>query len=203
MLSPYARLQQGKWLDKTEELLRAYPASREDIVSHVLTAWDGIFATQIGGRLVIGRDIFPSPQIMASYLHELIPFEFAELQPCKWRKDRSVDEKDLVFIPNQKFSAEVKCSSSKTGIFGNRSYAQKPSSSKKSKSGYLIAVNFEKFASRERYCPRPRIVLVRFGWLDHTDWRPQRAQTGQQASLKPESRNRKLLTLYDAKDEVE
>jgi hypothetical protein len=140
---------------------------------------------------------------MASYLHELVPFEFAELQPGKWRGDRSAGEKDLVFIPDEKFSTEIKCSSHKTKTFGNRSYAQKPSSSKKSKNGYFIAVNFEKFASRERDCPRPKIVRVRFGWLDHTDWRGQDAPTGQQASLKRESETRKLLTLYDAEDEAE
>jgi len=200
MSSPFAGLGQDKWVGTTEKLLRAYPATSEDIVKAVLAAWNGLFETKIGGHLIIGKDVFPSPQIMASYLHELIPIEFGELRPGKWRGDQSADEKDLVYIPDVKFSAEIKCSSHKTKIFGNRSYAQNPSSSKKSKDGYFIAVNFQKFASRERDCPRPEIIRVRFGWLDHTDWRGQASATGQQANLKPESETRKLLTLYDATD---
>jgi hypothetical protein len=64
---------------------------------------------------------------------------------------------------------------------------------KKSKSGYYLTVNFQKFSASNK---KPRILLIRFGWLDSTDWRGQAAQTGQQASLSWEADNYKLLKIY-------
>ncbi len=49
------------------------------------------------------------------------------------------------------------------------------------KSGYYLAVNFEKFSRTSQV--NPGINLVRFGWLDLEDWQGQRAATGQQARL--------------------
>jgi len=35
------------------------------------------------------------------------------------------------------------------------------------------------------------------GWLDHDDWKGQKSQTGQQASLKKEARDNKFIKLYE------
>jgi hypothetical protein len=43
---------------------------------------------------------------------------------------------------------------------------------------------------------QPKIKIIRFGWLDHSDWIAQRAATGQQARLRPEAYQYKLLELY-------
>ncbi|HFC7940318.1 ScaI family restriction endonuclease [Neisseria meningitidis] len=43
---------------------------------------------------------------------------------------------------------------------------------------------------------RPEIKIIRFGWLDHTDWIAQTAATGQQARLSPEAYRSKLKILY-------
>jgi hypothetical protein len=119
---------------------------------------------------------------MGHYLHELIPLEFQLRYPRKWRRESAKNEKDLVHIPDMRFSVEIKSSSNPTKIFGNRSYGQ-PSAEgdvgRKGKSGYYLAINFTKFADEDVL---PHIVRVRFGWLDHSDWVPQRAATGQQAS---------------------
>src|SRR5437667_261612 len=80
----------------------------------------------------------------------------------------------------------------KKSIFANRSYAQAPSDSKKSKSGYYLAVNFEQFSES---VSQPKIRMVRFGWLDHSDWIGQRAETGQQARLNPATESLKLLRI--------
>ena len=101
--------------------------------------------------------------------------------------------KDVVYIKDDAFSFEIKASSSSTGIFGNKSYAQPSPVAKKHKAGYYLAVNFEKFIDGSI---KPRILWIRFGWLDHTDWIAQKAATGQQARLSVNARNYKFLDLY-------
>ena len=46
----------------------------------------------------------------------------------------------------------------------------------------------------------PQIKLVQMGWLDHSDWRGQRSETGQQASLTKEARAFKLIVLHKYKE---
>lgn len=91
---------------------------------------------------------------------------------------------------NEDFSFEIKTSSQKS-IYGNRSYAK--SDTGKSKSGYYLTINFEKLNKTN-----PRILLIQMGWLDHSDWVGQKAETGQQASLTKEAKENKLLVLYQA-----
>ncbi len=110
----------------------------------VLGAWEAIFKSKIG-RFKIGKDIQPDPQIIAFLLHELIPLELASKHPGVWRRGAASDEKDLVYVQAPALSVEIKASSHKKNIFGNRSYAQAPTTRKKSKSGYDITVNFDKF----------------------------------------------------------
>ena len=197
-VSPYARIKPSDWQKKTEELFAAYPLNCKQIVEPILATWKSIFKSKIGHRgFQIGKDIFPTPQIMAFLLHELIPLEFAACYPKQWRRDNTADEKDLIYIPDGQFSLEIKCSSSPKKIFGNRSYAQALSQIKKSKNGYYLAINFQKFSGDRRELQQPKIIRIRFGWLDHTDWKGQKSETGQQASLKPESEKGKLLVLYE------
>jgi hypothetical protein len=178
MVSPYASLPPEKWLEITSQLVNEYPLKTAEIVDVVLTAWNSIFASRMGTRAFhIGKEIFPKPQIMGFFLHELIPLELAARYPKKWRGERSAGDKDIVYIPNDRFSVEVKTSSNPSHIFGNRSYAQETTKNKKAKSGYYLAVNFQKFSASLK---RPNILLVRFGWLDSTDWIGQKAATGQQ-----------------------
>ena len=127
------------------------------------------------------------------FLHELIALEIAARYPDRWRRDDADDEKDLVYLPDRRFSIEIKTSSSSSGIFANRSFAQVATARKKSKSGYYLAVNFQ---SIKRDVPNPQIRRIRFGWLDHTDWIGQKAPTGQQARLNPRTQEAKLLPLY-------
>jgi hypothetical protein len=203
--SPYDGLQPAEWLAKTRELIAAYPLSPEALVTATLAAWESIFASSIGG-FYIGRNIFPKPQVMGFFLHELIPLKLSEMFPGIWREDRRADEKDLVYIPDPAFSAEIKTSSDSSHIYGNRSYAQEGNSSKKAKSGYYIAINFEPFVLEEqsgldgqpvlREVVQPKVAKIRFGWLDHRDWQGQKAATGQQARLSSDVESYKLLQIY-------
>ena len=192
-MSPYLNLPQHKWEDKTRELIAAHSLTEKELVEVVLETWKGIFKSTIGRHAKIGVDIFPKPQMIGLFLHELIAMEIAGRYPDKWRRDDTDDEKDLVYLPNRRFSIEIKTSSSASGIFANRSYAQVPTDWKKSKSGYYLAVNFQPI---KRDVPNPQVGKIRFGWLDHTDWIGQKAPTGQQAHLNPNARKAKLLPLY-------
>ncbi|MFN6098915.1 MAG: ScaI family restriction endonuclease [Dolichospermum sp.] len=147
MVSPYLGIPVEKWADKTKELIEEHPLDANEIYEIVISVWEEIFQSSITSRgYKIGRDIFPSPQIIGSLLHELIPLELSGKYPQLWRREKDTTEKDLVYIPNDNFSIEIKTSSSPRNIFGNRSYAQKSTTgkTKKSKSGYYLVINFEK-----------------------------------------------------------
>lgn len=199
-MSPYEKLPSYKWEEKTKELVKNHPLNMDLIVDVVLQAWDGIMKTKIANKLQIGIDIFPSPQILGNYLHELIPVLLAEKFPELWRKEYDKFDKDLVYIPNVDYSIEIKTSSNPNNIYGNRSYGQENSekNSGKSKDGYYLTINFEKFDSKKPNF-KPKIQKIRFGWIDHSDWHAQTAATGQQAYLKTEARDKKLLLIYDQK----
>jgi hypothetical protein len=189
--SPYDLANVDDWAEITEELVRRHPLEHEVLVSSVLAAWEQILSTQIG-PLRLGVDWLPSPQLMGAFLHEIIPLEIAG-RAAGWRRgDRS--EKDVEFPANRAFSFEIKTSSHARNVYGNRSYAQPATATGRSKSGYYLTVNFEKFGS-QRPPVRSRIVRIRFGWLDHTDWVPQASSTGQQAHVRPDANLRKLIDL--------
>ena len=190
--SPYAGIAVDRWLDKTKELIARHPIGAPKLVEITLRSWDDIFISQLGRHnLRIGRDIFPQPQIMGFFLHELIPLNIS-LEIPGWRRDLGGTEKDVVCEKDPFFSFEIKTSSNPKDIFGNRSYAQQGLSEKRGKDGYMLAVNFQGFKDRQA----PKIVRIRFGWLDHTDWVGQTAATGQQARLTREANAYKLLDIW-------
>lgn len=192
--SPYTGKDKSQWKSITEQLIKQHPLNENDIVSVISDAWRDIFETSIGRhKLKIGMDIFPKPQVVGSLLHELIPAELAAAYPSEWRSEQSARDKDLVYIPNDFYSIELKTSSNQSKIFGNRSYAQQPTEGKKSKDGFYLAVNFGKFTTNGAM---PELLAIRFGWLDHTDWRGQIAPSGQQAYLSPETYELKFKTLF-------
>nr|WGD75919.1 ScaI family restriction endonuclease [Bacillus subtilis] len=184
MNSPYENQPMEKWINITEEIVGEHPLDFDVIVNVVLEAWERILGTKIGGELQIGKDVFPSPQIMGNYIHELIPALLSRKYPEKWRKEIIKEDKDVVYIPNSDYSVEIKTSSNANNVFGNRSYGQENSehNSGKSKSGYYITVNFEKFDTKNPDY-KPKIKKIRFGWIDHEDWKAQKSQTGQAASI--------------------
>lgn len=195
MTSPYAGLRPEEWSKRTDELVGAFPLNMEELVQVVKLSWEGVFASKIGiKRFQIGKHIFPKPQIIAFFLHELIPLELASRYPGVWRGEQTAADKDIVYIPDSSFSIEIKTSSHASQIFGNRSYAQEGGKGKKSKAGYYLAVNFDKSV---KGAPTPQLRRIRFGWLDHSDWQGQIAATGQQARLSPEVERGKLRLLFE------
>ncbi len=195
IVSPYKGKPKNQWKRITKRLVKKHPLDTEELVDTVLTAWNNIFMSSIGEHdFRIGTQILPKPQIMGFLLHELIPLELEANHPDEWRGEKTADDKDIECIANEKYSIELKTSSNKSQIFGNRSYAQKPTQGKKGKNGFYLTVNFEKFS---KSTPNPKILLIRFGWLDHTDWIGQTAATGQHARLALETYDNKFQKLYD------
>lgn len=199
MESPYKNSPVDKWESITSELIKKHPLKVDNIVEAVLESWKDIFATKIADRYLIGSDIFPKPQIMGFFLHELIPLRLAEMEPQKWRVDSEKKDKDVVCVENEDYSIEIKTSSNKDQVFGNRSYGKKRdaccSKKEKSKSGYYLLVNFEKFSSKVK---KPKIRMIRFGWIDQDDWRSQSAETGQQSRLDSDVYKGKMQIIYQA-----
>ncbi len=173
--------------------LDAHPLKKE-LKDIVLDSWKQIFDSKIG-EYQIGKDIFPSPQIISFFLHELVAHNISQ-KHSEYRVGVSKDEKDIHCISNIKLGIEIKGSSNKSQIFANRSYAQPSSESEvKSKNGYYLAINFEKLS---KDTPNPKILLIRFGYLVHEDWIPQASETGQQARLAPKTYNEKFEILYQS-----
>lgn len=195
--APYLNQPVSEWETITKQLVSEHPLDTKELTEAVLESWEEIFRSKIGKKpFQIGIDIQPKPQIMGFFLHELIPLEFSRLYPGVWRPEKSANDKDMIYIPNDYYSLEIKTSSNPNSIFGNRSYAQEGDSKKKTKSGFYLAINFEKFNETNYH---PKILKIRFGWLDHTDWLGQTAATGQQARLTRAVEDNKLLQLYPSK----
>lgn len=199
--SPYFDHAIETWPDITNELLRDHPLHPEDVVSIVRRAWDAIFRSTLGEGFRIGQHIFPAPQVLGFFLHELIGLECETMFAGVWKIGRVANEKDVVYVPDDRKSLEIKSSSHPTRIYANRSYGQEDASEgKKGKSGYYIAVNFDPWPEREMHPADqqvfPALRRVRFGWLDHTDWLAQTAPTGQQSSLPAVIENTQLLTFF-------
>ena len=102
--------------------MESHPLSSDELVQVVIGAWDDIFASSIGTNAYsIGQDIFPAPQIMAFLIHELVPMHLQDRYPGVWRGQQDKNDKDIVHMPDDRYSIEIKASSSSTRIFGNRS----------------------------------------------------------------------------------
>lgn len=192
MQSPYEGLDENEWLAKTQELVNSHPLIKE-IKDVVFQSWNDIFNSKIGS-FRIGKEIFPSPQILSFFLHELVARYLSLKYPKRYKVGELKHEKDVYDIENPSLGIEIKASSNLTQIYANRSYAQPSSASEtKDKNGYYLTINFQRIS---RLNPRPKITIIRFGYLEHKDWIPQKSPTGQQARLSAEAYQYKLIEIY-------
>jgi hypothetical protein len=169
--SPYAGLDESQWPDRTAELLSEYPLGRDELIEVVLGSWASIFDSHIGTRgLRIGEQIFPKPQVMGDYLHELVPYELQERYPEEWRRDRTGADKDLVNLRDDHWSTEIKTSSHATQVSGtavtrNRRRARRRSQASTSRSisraGLARTAAFQRSASSDSAGSIMRIGLRR------------------------------------------
>jgi hypothetical protein len=131
----------------------------------------------------------PPATVIGYFFEKLFAKKLSDRYPGVWRGGSSGEEKDLHCENNPDLSIEIKSSGQLgTKIFGNRSYGQKVENealAKKDKSGYYITVNFY----------GEQLNLVRFGWIDSSDWKAQAAATGQMAGLPDDVYKHKLIPL--------
>ena len=189
--SPYQDQKPEQWEETTRKIIKNHPISQDELKKTVLDAWDSILKTNIS-KYKIGEDIFPTQQMIGFLLQQLVSLHFENKYPEIWRGEKSASDKDMVCLTDDNFSIEIKTSSNPNKIFGNRSYAQKSSKGKKKKSGYYLAINNQPIKKDSN----AKIHKIRFGWLDHSDWKGQKKATGQQASLSPDVETKKLVLLY-------
>lgn len=186
-INPYDNLNVEDWKHKTEELVSEHPLT-PSIVDLCQKSWASILNGKINSYLNLKiREMNISPQATGALLHDIIP-EYITKNIEGFRKGIG-NEKDIVCISDDFYSIELKTSSQKS-IYGNRSYAN--STTGKSKSGYYLTINFEKISKED-----PKILFIKFGWLNHSDWYGQKSETGQQASLIKDAKDNKFVTLYD------
>lgn len=193
---PYDGLPEEEWENVTRKLIKEFPLSMDLIADLVLESWDEIFTlTNKKEDFIIGKTVFPKPQMMGFFLEEIFTQKIHKLNPEVWFADRTGYSKDLENIVEPRYSVEIKTSSSPKNIYGNRSYGQKGDSAKKSKDGYYLAINFEKFDKKDLF-KRPQIKMIRFGYLNYYDWNSQKSSTGQQARIFSNVERVKLLPIY-------
>jgi hypothetical protein len=146
-----------------------------------------------GGLSLIGVDGI-GPRTIAGCLENIIVRKLASEAPQSWRGELSSVDKDVVCITNDRYSFEIKTSSSKYDFCGNKSFAATGATRRKSKNGYYLVVNYDD----PRNIFEARVRRVRFGWLDQEDWCPQPSGTGQRAGVRSRDAERQLVTLYEA-----
>ena len=190
-MSPYADKPLSAWPKITQRLLAKHPLKQDVILDVAGRSWHALWQTQVGaGETAINLSELNVPATVVGYFFELLfAKELAARFPSKWRGCQQGDEKDLVYIPDPALSVEIK-SSGQMGVkvYGNRSYGQQLQNqqlAKKEKSGFYITVNFFKRS----------LSLIRFGWIDASDWKPQKSPTGQMAGLSDEVYRLKLVPI--------
>ena len=175
--SPYTGLPSARWRKITERLIAAHPLSVDQIKELAVTSWRELWLTTIGSAesAFLLADINPPATVVGYFFEKLFLRNLVAMEPKAWRGPQNRSEKDLVFEPNAEFSIELKTSGQLgSRIFGNRSYGQAATANQaKGKSGYYITVNFYEKS----------LNLIRFGWIDHSDWKAQKSATGQMAGL--------------------
>jgi len=187
--APYAGRPESEWAEITRHVVATHPLGLCDLREVVLAAWGHLWSIRLttsAGETGLGELGTVPAQVVSYLLEQLIGLELTHRHPKRWRRGATGEDKDLVYTADTRFSVEVKCSGQKGDqIYGNRSYAQVGQSTKKSKSGYYLTINFH-----ER-----DLFLIRFGWVDESDWRGQDAPTGQMASLSRAVYDFKLLPI--------
>lgn len=192
LISPYTDHPQEKWLNITQQVVDNFPLSRDDLIVLVESAWEELFSSSFGdSQLKIGQDIFLPAQATGIILEKLISVILTK-NYSGWRGGKKKQDKDIICINNDRYSFEIKTSSSKNGLYGNRSTGHRSSDRTKYRTGYYLVINYK--LPKEEDLSR-QLWKIRFGWIDDEDWLGQSKPTGQQASIGAKLARLKLITL--------
>ena len=192
LLSPYMNHPESEWLEITNKLIEEFPLSSEVLVSIIESAWEDLYNSSFGNSgLKIGQDIFLPAQATGVILEKLIAVHLAK-QYSEWRGGKTKQEKDIVYTINDRYSFEIKTSSSKSGLYGNRSTGHRSDNRTKYRTGYYLVINY-KLPKEDDLSYQ--LWKIRFGWIDDEDWIGQKEASGQQASIGKKLAGLKLITL--------
>ena len=190
--SPYQGRPEPDWPKITRRLIEQHPLKTATILEIAEVTWERLWSTTLGAGLtqVPLKDLAVPAAVVGYFFEILFAKELEYRFPKLWRGHQAKDDKDLVYLPDPALSIEIKTSGQFSfKIFGNRSYAQEAQSEslvKKGKSGYYITMNFT----------GRTMNLLRFGWIDASDWSAQLAPTGQMAGLGPAVYRHKLVPIH-------
>lgn len=106
MESPYKNLPKEKWMEKTRELVDNHPL-KDKIKDVVLKSWNDIFNSKIGS-FSIGKEIFPSPQILSFFLHELVAHYLSLMYPNRYKVGELKGEKDVHDMVDPSMASRLK-----------------------------------------------------------------------------------------------
>lgn len=192
LVSPYKDHPRSQWLHITNALVERFPLTMESLVGIVEDAWSDLYTSSFGATgLKIGTDILLPAQATGVILEKLIAVHISKKFPG-WRGGREKFEKDIIFEDELEYSFEIKTSSSRSGLYGNRSTGHRAAGRTKFRSGYYPVINYK--LPRESDLSR-EIQNIRFGWIDDEDWVGQAQPTGQQASIGVDLARLKLVTI--------
>jgi len=196
--SPYINRPVTEWASITKRLIDEFPLSSQALVDVVQAAWSDLFTSSIGqAKLVIGTDVYLPAQATGVLLERLIIYHLQRLDP-KWSGGKNKAHKDVVFAEDERFSFEIKTSSSRSGLYGNRSNGHRAEARLKHRTGYYLVVNYKLPTEEDT---RKWLWRIRFGWIDDEDWKGQSQPTGQQASVSRHVASLKLVTLFSSDGE--
>lgn len=193
MESPYKNINICNWKSVTIKLVDSFPIKKKELKEYVEEAFDEYLKMTISSlKLQVGKDIFFPAQATGVIIDKLIGVIIIKKKGNEWKSGDKKNEKDVVNILNDKYSFEIKTSSSKSGIFGNRSMGHRSKKKIKIRSGYYLIINYKLPKENDMSL---KIYKIRFGWIDDVDWIGQSSPTGQQSTISKECKDLKLIEL--------
>jgi len=193
MDSPYKNKNISEWKSITESLVNSFPIKKNELKKFTEDAFkDYLNITISTSKLQVGKDIFFPAQATGVIIDKLIGNIIRKNKGNQWKSGDKKIEKDVVNTTNDNYSFEIKTSSSKSGIFGNRSMGHISKNKIKITSGYYLIINYKLPKENDKSL---EIYKIRFGWIDDFDWKGQASPTGQQSTISKECKEFKLLDL--------
>jgi hypothetical protein len=190
--SPYQGLCVDLWLARTNVLIDKFPLSRSQLFDVVVEAWKDLISTRFGRRgLRIGHGIDMPPSALGSLIEKLVAAVLEDVSGSFRGGLSQAIDKDIICEDDPSFSFEIKTSTNNRGVYGNKSQGQTSSKSKKIRVGYHLVINYQ---IPSPACPDGKFI-VRFGWLDNSDWKAQDANSGQSAHVPAHIMDVKLVEL--------
>ena len=195
-ISPYRFHRKTQWLEITKTLIQGFPIPTDALIDMSHYAFEDVFRTRVGSSNVPLASVDLSGGTRGGIIGGFFEYLFINkliedtTGPPQWRFGSQNNEPDMVYIPDPFYSLELKTSSQRNSIWGSSSKVHKTARLTKDGSGFYLVVNYE-------FKAKPELTLLRFGWLDDTDWQGSKSAASASSKVIREHANLKLLTIYE------